>query len=162
MTTQNQPPIPEHMLVDLFPERHSKFLHRKEVLMDLRNSLSKSYYTVKARDLELGTTSPERAILKGQYWTADQEYEDYVSEYFNECTQLIKLGLYEPQLPSIDRVEALASNCRGHSFLEKVLWSLWLELHSKFLLKKQALRDKCEAYKNNYYFVKEQEDYAKN
>ncbi|KAM6500842.1 hypothetical protein JOM56_003856 [Amanita muscaria] len=94
----NQPPIPEEILLNHFPEKHSKFLKHKESLKTHIRTCSDNYHYIKA---DSKAELPEKAkiiLLKtwyDKYWYFMDELQDYTIEYYTECAQLMKIGKYE-------------------------------------------------------------------
>ncbi|KAM6504006.1 hypothetical protein JOM56_000949 [Amanita muscaria] len=124
----NQPPIPEEVLLNLFPQRHYQFLKEKESLQTQCHVTHDNYYWTKA-DSDL----PEEAkpILlecwRQQYWSGFHKLQDYIDEYYRESAQLIQQGKYETKRRSekaavtskVHRDELILSSCSSHTRLKE-------------------------------------------
>ncbi|KAM6491723.1 hypothetical protein JOM56_012763 [Amanita muscaria] len=94
----NQPPIPEEILLNHFPEKHSKFLKHKESLKTHIRTCSDNYHYIKADSKGVLPEKAKFILLKtwyDKYWYFVNKLQDYVDEYYKECAQMIKLGTYE-------------------------------------------------------------------
>ncbi|KAM6490428.1 hypothetical protein JOM56_014101 [Amanita muscaria] len=94
----NQPPIPEEILLNHFPEKHSKFLKHKESLKTHIRTCSDNYHYIKADSKDVLPEKAKFILLKtwyDKYWYFVDKLQDYVDEYYKECAQMIKLGIYE-------------------------------------------------------------------
>src|SRR6266704_2097256 len=101
--SQNQPPISHQILMDLFPEKHTLFLLKRDSIQNLCQTIKHEYSRAKERDKTRGCRSSEQETLKDQYWSAVEELEEFKTGYYQECTQLMKLGFYEPKRSSTNR-----------------------------------------------------------
>ncbi|KIL64036.1 hypothetical protein M378DRAFT_11772 [Amanita muscaria Koide BX008] len=140
----NQPPIPEEILLNHFPEKHSKFLKHKESLKTHIRTCSDNYHYIKA---DSKGELPEKAkfiLLKtwyDKYWYFVDKLQDYVEEYYKECAQMIKLGIYETKRRS-ETVAATSKVRRNEHHL--------ISSHNRLSDSQCALKPKSSTLKSSH------------
>jgi hypothetical protein len=117
------PPIPCETLMSLIPEKHSKFLSTHHRLSKEIDEYRQCYYDEKEERVydcssNRGQQQYMLQVLEKIYWQKVLELYKLQDEHYQECAQILKLGLYEPKRGSFDVSTSHCQDSAGSSVSE--------------------------------------------